>query len=138
MAAFVVHSVPGSPYGRSVLATLEEKGAAYRLQPVAPGGFRNEPHLSRHPFGKVPVIEHDGFVLYETQAILRYLDRIIPHPPLAPADARNVARMDQILNICDWSPLRTPSRLPERARPRCCLPCWRSRRALCWAVSATA
>ena len=37
MSEFIVHSVPGSPYGRAVFATLEEKGARYRLAPVAPG-----------------------------------------------------------------------------------------------------
>ena len=101
MSEFIVHSIPGSPYGRSVLATLEEKGAAYRLSPVAPGTFRSEPHISRHPFGKVPVLEHDGFMLYETQAILRYLDRVLPTPPLTPTDARAAARMDQAMNVND-------------------------------------
>ena len=33
MVQMIVHSIPGSPYGRAVLATLEEKGAAYRLSP---------------------------------------------------------------------------------------------------------
>jgi glutathione S-transferase len=32
----------------------------------------------------VPVLEHDGFLLYETQAILRYLDRVLPKPALTP------------------------------------------------------
>lgn len=99
---FIVHSIPGSPYGRAVLATLEEKGAAYRLNPVAPGTFRQEPHISRHPFGKVPVLEHGDFMLYETQAILRYLDRVLPVPPLTPADPKAAARMDQAMNINDW------------------------------------
>ena len=58
MSEFIVYSVPGSPYGRAVLATLEEKGAAYRLAPLAPGDAKSEPHLSRHPFGRVPVLEH--------------------------------------------------------------------------------
>src|ERR1700754_128776 len=102
MSEFIVHSIPGSPYGRAVLATLEEKGAAYRLNPVAPGTFRQEPHISRHPFGRVPVLEHDGFMLYETQAILRYLDRVLPDPALTPADPRVAARMDQVMNISDW------------------------------------
>jgi len=101
MSEFVVYSIPGSPYGRAVLATLEEKGARYRLAPVAPGAFRSEPHISRHPFGKVPVLEHDGFMLYETQAILRYLDRVLPNPPLTPADPRAAARMDQAMNVND-------------------------------------
>jgi len=40
MSEFIVHTVPDSPFGRSVLATLEEKGASYRLTPVAPGMLR--------------------------------------------------------------------------------------------------
>jgi glutathione S-transferase len=68
MSQFIVHSVPGSPFGRAVLAMLEEKGASYRLSPVAPGTFRSPEHMGRHPFGRVPVLEHNGFSLYETQA----------------------------------------------------------------------
>ena len=101
MSQFVVYSIPGSPYGRAVLAALKEKGAAFRYVPVAPGTFRQEPHIGRHPFGKVPVLEHDGFVLYETQAILRYLDRVLPNPALTPADPKAAARMDQVMNIND-------------------------------------
>ena len=101
MSEFVVHSVPGSPYGRAVLATFHEKGAGYRFAPVS-GGARNEPHISRHPFGRVPVLEHDSFLLYETQAIMRYLDRALPGPALTPADHAAAARMDQVMNICDW------------------------------------
>ncbi|WP_315786438.1 MULTISPECIES: glutathione S-transferase family protein [unclassified Bradyrhizobium] len=102
MSEFVVHSVPGSPFGRSVLATLEEKGAPYRLAALAPGDSRSSTHLERHPFGRVPALSHDGFVLYETQAILRYLDRVLPEPPLTPDDVRQAARMDQVMNISDW------------------------------------
>lgn len=102
MAEFIVHSIPGSPFGRAVLATLEQKGGSYRLNPVGPGTFRSEPHISRHPFGKVPVLQHGDFMLYETQAIQRYLDRILPGPSLTPADPRRAARMDQVMNISDW------------------------------------
>jgi len=102
MSEFIVHSIPGSPFGRAVLTTLEEKGASYRFSPVAPGGLRSPEHLARHPFGRVPVLEHDGFVLYETQAILRYLDRVLPNPALTPADPKRAARMDQAMNVNDW------------------------------------
>jgi glutathione S-transferase len=102
MSEFLVHSIPGSPFGRTVLATLEEKGASYRLAPVAPGTFQSPEHLARHPFGRVPVLEHDGLMLYETQAILRYLDRVLPMPSLTPADPRRAARMDQAMNVNDW------------------------------------
>ncbi len=102
MLEFAVHTVPGSPFARSVLAALEEKGATYRLSPVMPGTFQSAEHLSRHPFGRVPVLEHNGFSLYETQAILRYLDRVLPTPTLTPADPKRAARMDQVMNINDW------------------------------------
>src|SRR5262245_23714511 len=102
MSEFIVHSVPGSPFGRAVLATLLEKDAPFRLEAVAPGTTKIEPHISRHPFGRIPVLEHDGFWLYETQAILRYVDRVLPKPALTPADPRAAARMDQVMNICDW------------------------------------
>jgi glutathione S-transferase len=102
MDRITVHSIPGSPYGRAILATLEEKHAAYRFAPVAPSTLRKPEHLARHPFGRVPVIEHGGFRLYETQAIMRYLDRVLPQPALTPADAQAAARMDQIMNINDW------------------------------------
>jgi glutathione S-transferase len=102
MSDFIVHSIAGSPFGRSVLATLEEKGASYRLAPVAPGTLQSPQHLARHPFGRVPVLEHHGFGLYETQAILRYLDRVLPAPTLTPADPKRAARMDQVMNINDW------------------------------------
>src|SRR5206468_6356077 len=101
MSQFIVHSIPGSPFGRAVLIALEEKGASYRLSPVAPGSFRSPEHLARHPLGKVPVLDHGDFRLFETQAILRYLDRVLPSPALTPADPRAAARMDQAMNIND-------------------------------------
>ncbi len=102
MSEFTVHTVPGSPFARAVLATLEEKGARYRLAPLAPNASKSPEHLARHPFGRVPAFEHDGFSLYETQAILRYLDRVLPQPALTPADPKRAARMDQVMNINDW------------------------------------
>ena len=102
MSEFIVHSIPGSPFGRAALTALEEKGARYSFSPLAPGGLRSPEHLARHPFGRVPVLEHDGFLLYETQAILRYLDRVLPNPALTPADPRRAARMDQVMNVNDW------------------------------------
>jgi glutathione S-transferase len=102
MSEIIVHSIPGSPFGRAVMATLEEKGARYRLTPVVPGTMKTPQHLALHPFGRIPVLEHDGFRLYETQAILRYLDRLLQEPALTPAEPKRAARMDQVLNVCDW------------------------------------
>jgi glutathione S-transferase len=102
MSDFVIHGIPGSPYGRAVLIALEEKGAPYRFVPVAPANIRTPAHLACHPFGRVPHLEHGGFTLYETAAIARYVDRILPEPPLTPANPQAAARMDQLMNINDW------------------------------------
>lgn len=102
MSEIIVHGVPGSPFMRSVLATCEEKGAAWRLAPLAPGASKSPGYLALHPFGRIPTIEHDGYVLYETQAILRYLDALIPAPPLQPKAPQAIGRMNQLMGINDW------------------------------------
>jgi glutathione S-transferase len=82
---------------------LKEKGADYRLQPIAPGESKSPEYLEqRHPFGRVPAFEHDGFKLYETQAIIRYLDEIFPNPPLTPSNPERRARMNQLIGIIEW------------------------------------
>jgi glutathione S-transferase len=104
MTDFVVYGIPGSPYMRSALMGLEEKSTAYRLAVLGRdiGAARSEEHLQRHPFGRIPILEHGEFRLYETQAILRYLDATLPGTALQPKDARAIARMSQIAGIVDW------------------------------------
>src|SRR5581483_1791031 len=69
MARPVVYGPAGSTYVWSVRLGLAEKGVAHELVELPFGAHREEPHLQRHPFAKVPAFEHDGFQLYETQAI---------------------------------------------------------------------
>lgn len=54
-----------------------------------------------HPFGKIPALDHDGFVLFETSAITRYVDEAFDGPPLQPVDARRRAVMNQVIGIAD-------------------------------------
>jgi glutathione S-transferase len=49
----------------------------------------------------VPALVHDGFALYETAAITRYIDRAFPGPGLQPAEPKALARMDQIIGVVD-------------------------------------
>jgi len=101
MRELVVHGVPGSPYTRSVLLALEEKGVAYQLHRLAPGSNRTPEHRQLHPFGRIPSLDDGDFRLYETQAILRYIDTSRPAPALRPTSPRLQARMDQIVGIVD-------------------------------------
>jgi glutathione S-transferase len=101
MHEFVIHTVPGSPYARAVMMALEEKGAPYRVAGIAPRELRGPAHLARQPFGKMPAFEHGDFALYETQAILRYIDRVLPVPALSPGELQALAQMDQLMNISD-------------------------------------
>lgn len=102
MTEIVIHGVPGSPFTRSATIVLEEKGLSYRFQPMAPQDSKSAAHLAIHPFGRVPVMHHGDFVLYETQAILRYVDALAPTPALTPAAPHAAARMNQIIGINDW------------------------------------
>ncbi len=99
----VVYGPAYSTYTRSVLLALEEKGVPYRLEEVdILAGAQNEPdHLARHPFAKVPAFEHDGFALYETTAIMRYVDETFAGARLQPEEARERARMNQVLRILE-------------------------------------
>ena len=101
MARPIVYGPAGSTYVWSTRLALAEKGVAHELAEVPVGAHREEPHLSRHPFAKVPAFEHDGFALYETQAILRYIDEGFPVAPLQPTDLHEFARMNQIMGIVD-------------------------------------
>ena len=74
MAHPIVYGPAGSTYVWSARLALAEKGVTHELVEVPFGAHREESHLSRQPFAKVPAFEHDGFALYETQAIMRYVD----------------------------------------------------------------
>src|SRR5207248_3319339 len=78
----------GSPEERAALSTLEEKAAVDELAAMRPGTLKQQPHLSRHPFGRIPAFQHDGWMLYETRAIMRYVDAVVPGPRLQPEEPR--------------------------------------------------
>ena len=103
MADPVVYGPAFSTYVRTVRLTLEEKGVDYRLEEVdiLKGESQTPEFLARQPFGKVPAFEHDGFALYETVAIARYVDEAFDGPALQPTDAKDRARMTQIIAIID-------------------------------------
>lgn len=102
MNDFIIHGHPASPFLRSVCLGLEEKGVPYRIQEMAARDMRGEAHRRLHPFGRIPILQHGEYYLYETQAILRYIDAVMPTPPLQPTDPKAIGRMNQIIGINDW------------------------------------
>jgi glutathione S-transferase len=92
---------PASTCTRKVLATFEEKGATpeFVLVDFAKGEHKAPAHVARQPFGKLPAIEDEGFVLYESRAIVRYLDKKLPGPSLTPTDLREYGRMEQFISF---------------------------------------
>src|SRR5260370_16462383 len=123
--ALILHGYRYSVYQRIARLALAEKGVAYQqvevnpFAPDVPAAYR-----ALHPFGRVPAMVHDGFALYETAAITRYVDRAFAGPALQPADAKALARMDQIIGVVDaygyWPLARqafSPQAFPPPPRP---------------------
>jgi glutathione S-transferase len=116
-----IYGHPWSINTRKVLMTLAEKNREPDLALVMiPKGEHKQPdHLARHPFGKVPVLDDDGFLLYETATIQRYLDRKLPGPALVPADPAGAARVDQAIAVADayFAPHAQPVLVETLFRP---------------------
>lgn len=102
MEEIVIHGVPGSPFMRAVQITCEEKNAPYRIAALDPGAPRTAERLALHAFGRMPTIDHGDYRLYETQAIIRYIDAAFGVPSLTPTDPRAIGCMNQIIGINDW------------------------------------
>jgi glutathione S-transferase len=99
----VLYGLSRSVYTRIARLALEEKGVRYTLEEVeifGPCGVPAE-HLARQPFGRIPAFDHDGFSLYESGAITRYVDEAFSGTRLQPHDPRARARMNQAIGIVD-------------------------------------
>jgi glutathione S-transferase len=97
-----LHGYSHSVYRWIARLALVEKGVAHTCIEVNPFVAPIPPYyLAMHPFGRVPTLVYDGFVLYETNAITRYIDEAFPGPGLQPTDARSRARMQQMISVVD-------------------------------------
>jgi glutathione S-transferase len=104
MSAITLWGFDGSTYVRTIRMLLAEKNISefdYVSVNVLAGEPRMPEHLSRHPFGKVPVLDHDGMRLIETSAIARYLNDVLPGSSLIPDNPKDRARMDMVVALID-------------------------------------
>jgi glutathione S-transferase len=92
-----------SPYAFSAFVALEEKKLPYQIVPLqlADKEHQRGDFPERSLLGRVPALEHDGFWLSESGAIVEYLEeRFAPpeHARLLPADLRERARARMVMH----------------------------------------
>ena len=94
---------PRSTYSRRVLMSLLEKSIPYEpvIVDMATKAHKTPEYLTKNPYGRVPVIDDGGFILYESTAILNYLETTHPTPALVPSDAKGRAVVDMYMKLCD-------------------------------------
>ena len=117
-----IHHHPFSTYSRRVRIALLEKNIPAELIEVdmMSRAHRSPAYLALNPYGRVPTLEEDGFVLYESTAILEYLEATHPTPPLVPGDARGRATVAMHVKLCDLQLSRQTGTIifPKRFLPK--------------------
>jgi glutathione S-transferase len=70
-----VHGSKGSTCTQRVLTALYEKGVPYEIVNInfSVGEHKSEKYMKLQPFGKIPVLDDDGFILFESRAIAKYI-----------------------------------------------------------------
>jgi glutathione S-transferase len=100
---------PLSTFSRRVRIQLLEKGRAVEEIPVdmAQREHKGPAYRALNPYARVPTLVERGvegqgdFVLYESSAIMEYLESLFPTPPLVPSDARGRALVTMHIKLCD-------------------------------------
>ncbi len=94
MSSVILYGFPRSTFVKVAGLILTARNVAYRFHDTEDEMYLPA-HLARHPFGRAPALQHDDFMLYETNAIAAYVDDVFPGPKLTPADPKKRARMNQ-------------------------------------------
>jgi glutathione S-transferase len=90
----IVYGFPRSTFVNIVRLVLTHKDVAYTFDDLEPVMGKPE-HLALHPFNRVPIFRHDDLTVYETSAIVSYIDEAFEGARLTPSDVRARARMNQ-------------------------------------------
>lgn len=89
-----LYQSPPSTSSRKVRIALIEKGLDFQRVnlDLAKREHKNADYLKIHPFGQVPALDDDGFIVYDSTIINEYLEDEYPYPPLLPKDSEGRAR----------------------------------------------
>jgi glutathione S-transferase len=117
-----LHHHPFSTFSRRVRIALLEKNIPCELVEVdmMARAHRSPAYLALNPYGRVPTLEDDGFILYESTAILEYLEATHPALALVPAEARGRALVAMHMKLCDVQMARQTGTIifPKRFLPK--------------------
>lgn len=95
MSDVTIYGLTLSTFTRTVLMAAVEKGVPFERGITEFPDMKSPEHMALNPFGRIPVLRHGDFVLYESSAICKYLDRVFEGPNLQPDDPQECALMDQ-------------------------------------------
>jgi len=89
-----LYHFPPSTNSRKVRIVLLEKGLEFEriLIDLSKKEQKNPEYLKIHPFGQVPALDDEGFIVYDSTIINEYLEDEYPYPPLLPKDSEGRAR----------------------------------------------
>ncbi|QOJ32476.1 MAG: glutathione S-transferase family protein [Gammaproteobacteria bacterium] len=118
MPAIELFSFAACPYAQRSRMVLIEKGLDFELVEIdihdRPAWFKDV-----SPYGKVPVLRHEGRVVYESAIINQYVDETFATPPLMPADSHGRALARIWMDYCDTRYLPAAHKLmAERGQPQ--------------------
>ena len=86
----VLYDLPVSSYGCKTRIILRHKGLEWIPMPP-PDGYGSPAYCKIVPSGTIPALDHDGFIIAESDAIAEYLNELRPHPPMLPSALRDRA-----------------------------------------------
>ncbi|HUL10258.1 MAG TPA: glutathione S-transferase family protein [Candidatus Acidoferrum sp.] len=101
--ALVFYCGSGSPFAWKVWLTLEHKQIAYEFKLLSfdRGDTRSPEFLAVNPRGQVPTIVDNGFALWESHAIVEYLEEQYPQRRLMPSDPKGRATVRRLMHEAD-------------------------------------
>jgi len=98
-----LYGSPVSTCTKTVATVLAEKKVPFELVEVSftTGELKSAPYLEKQPFGQVPYLDDDGFILYESRAISRYIEEKFRNqgPTLIPTDLKAKALFEQAASV---------------------------------------
>ena len=98
-----LYTFPPSTNSRKVRIALLEKGLEFERITVdlTKSEQKNPEYLQIHPFGQIPALDDEGFVVYDSTIINEYLEDEYPYPSLMPIDSEGRARARMLEDFRD-------------------------------------